>query len=168
MKLLFLCFTLVLLFGCNSMNKLQAPEVGPRPAGLVKLLEDDTGGTYADMRSVSSYQGNTHLRRLFLINNYIGPRRVGTEPPVYIASSTVINVVNCNTHQRAQFERIYFSLYWGNGDVIAKRGAIGQWESYPEESLIGIVANSVCNIDPARLKPESPRDTRPSLLSEFS
>ncbi|WP_231889215.1 surface-adhesin E family protein [Mangrovibacter phragmitis] len=74
-----------------------------------------------------------------------------------------MNVVNCDTHQRAQFERIYFSQYWGKGDVIAKRSPTGQWKDIPENSLAGIMGNAVCQIDPTRLKPEPPRDTRPPL-----
>jgi len=167
MKPFILCAALTLLLGCTSKSKLHAPEVGPRPAGLVKLLEDDTGGTYADMRNVSSYQNNVHLRRFFLINNYIGPQRMKTDPAVYVASSTVINVVNCDTQQRAQFERIYLSQYWGEGDVIGKRNAIGQWESFPKESLFGIIASGVCNIDATRLKPEPLKDTRQPLLGNF-
>ncbi|WP_436859175.1 surface-adhesin E family protein [Citrobacter tructae] len=168
MKRLLLCVTLALLAGCTSQTQSQAPQLTPRPAGLVKLLEDDTGGTYADMRTVSSYQGNTQLRRFYLINNYVGPRQMQTTPPVYVASSSVINVVNCETKQRAQFERIYYSQYWAQGDVIAKRAAIGQWEPYPEESLIGIIATSVCQIKAATLKPEPPRDTHTPLLGEFN
>ena len=168
MKRPLLCVTLALLVGCISQNKSQAPQFTPQPAGLVKLLEDDTGGTYADMRTVSSYQGNTQLRRFYLINNYIGPRQMQSNPPVYIASSSVINVVNCETKQRAQFERIYLSHYWAKGDVIAKRAPIGQWEPYPEESLLGIIATSVCQIKAATLKPEPPRDTRIPLLGDFN
>jgi len=88
-------------------------------------------------------------------------------PPVYIASSRVINVVNCDTHQRAQFERIYLSEYWGQGDAIAKRGSVGQWESYPAESLLGAMAGRICQIKPEYLKPEPPKDTRPTVLGEF-
>ncbi|AUQ24490.1 surface-adhesin E family protein [Dickeya zeae] len=165
MKHLILCTALTLLAGCSSSNKV--PTVGPRPAGLLKMLEDSTGGTYADMRSISSYQNNTHLRRFFLINNYIGPKRVQTEPPIYVSSSRVINVVNCDTQERAQFERIYFSQYWGQGDAILKRETVGQWEKYPKESLIGIVADSICKIDPTHLKPEPPKDTRVPLLGNM-
>lgn len=80
MKRLLLYVALTLLAGCTSQNKSQAPQFTPQPAGLVKLLEDDTGGTYADMRTVSSYQGNTQLRRFYLINNYIGPRQMQSNP----------------------------------------------------------------------------------------
>lgn len=168
MKRLLLCVTLALLAGCTSQNKSQAPQFTPQPAGLVKLLEDDTGGTYADMRTVSSYQGNTQLRRFYLINNYIGPRQMRSNPPVYIASSSVINVVNCETKQRAQFERIYLSQYWAKGDVIAKRAPISQWEPYSEESLLVIIVTSVCRIKVAMLKPEPPRDPHIPLMGDFN
>nr|WP_154324994.1 surface-adhesin E family protein [Pantoea sp. 201603H] len=168
MKILIFFTAVILLAGCNNQSKLQGQQIEPRPTGLVKLLEDDTGGMYADMRNISSYQGNTRLRRFSLINNYIDARRVQTDPPVYIASSTVINVVNCDTKMRAQFERIYFSRYWGDGDVIAKRSSVGQWEVFPAESLIGIVASAACSIDATHLKSELSRDTRPSLLGEFN
>ncbi|WP_353613992.1 surface-adhesin E family protein [Mangrovibacter phragmitis] len=170
MKSCMLCIALILLSGCKSIGNetlSKKPEPGPRPAGLVTMLEDKSGGTYMDMRSVSAYQGNNHLRRFHLINHYIPAQHMSAEKPVYVASSTVINVVNCDTHQRAQFERIYFSQYWGEGDVIAKRSPIGQWQDIPENSLAGIIDHAVCQIDPARLKPEPPKDTRPALLGEF-
>lgn len=162
-----LCAVLFLLTGCASLNKAKEPKLGPRPSGLIKLLEDDSGGLYADLRTISSYQGNPHLRRFYIVNNYIPPRRFDRNPPVYIASSRVINVVNCDTHQRAQFERIYLSEYWGQGDAIAKRGSVGQWESYPAESLLGAMAGRICQIKPEYLKPEPPKDTRPTVLGEF-
>lgn len=167
MKLLVLCAAFTLLAGCANLTQTKKPTPGPRPDGIVILLNDSSGNVYTDLRTVSTYQGNPHLRRFYLISNYNEPRRVRDNPPVYIASSRVINVVNCDTHQRALFERIYFSDYWGEGEAIAKRGSVGQWESYPEESLIGIVAGMTCQIKPERLKPEPAKDTRPTLLGGF-
>ena len=87
---------------------------------------------------------------------------------VYIASSSVINLVNCETKQRTQFERIYFSQDWAKGDVIAKRAPIGLWETYSEESLLCIIVTSVCRIIVAMLKPEPPRDPHIPLMGDFN
>lgn len=164
MKSLILCVFLALLTGCNSQKNTQLSSINSKPAGIIKLLENDTGGTYADLRNISSYQGNTHLRRFSIINNYAKPGLVRTNPPIYISSSTIINVVNCDIKQRVQFERLFFTQYWGEGDVVAARDTIGQWEAYPDESLIGLIANSICGISPTRLKPELPREARRPLL----
>lgn len=87
---------------------------------------------------------------------------------VYIACSSIINLVNCETKQRTLFERIYFSQYWAKGDVIAKRAPISQWEPYSEESLLVIIVTSVCRIKVAMLKPEPPRAPHIPLMGDFN
>lgn len=158
-KPLWLCSALLLMTGCASVDKPDVPAANTRPHGIIKMLEDDTGGTYADMRTVSSYKGNTHLRRLWLINNYEQGGLYQKNPPIHIYSSRAIYVFNCDTQEYAQFERIYFTQRWAEGDKVFKRHSIGQWQPYPQESLMGIVAAAVCLIEPSRLKPEPPRDT---------
>lgn len=163
-KPVILCAMVAVLAGCAVPNQPKAPVLGPRPAGLVKLLGDDADGVYADFRVVSTYQGNPHLRRFYMISNYGQPRRITDNPPVYIASSRVISVVNCDTQQRAQFERIYLTQYWGEGEPVLKRESAGQWESFPKDSLMGIFAGAVCQIKPEHLKPEPQKDTRRTLM----
>lgn len=158
-KPLLLCATLLLMAGCTSVTKPATSDVKARPHGLIKMLEDETGGTYADMRTVSLYQGNPQLRRLWLINNYEKGGLYQKNPPISVYSSRAIYVFNCETHEYAQFERIYFTQRWAEGDKVFKRHSVGQWQPYPQESLMGIIAAAVCLIEPARLKPEPPRDT---------
>jgi len=161
-----LYLAIVLLAGCVSHKQTDAPVQGARPAGFMPLLEDKTGGTYVDFRTISAYRGNTRLRRFYTVNNYLPPTPI-KNPSVWIASSRVVNVVNCDTKERALFERIYLSEYWGAGEAIAKRKPVGQWESFPENSLFGIVASSVCLIKAESLKPEPSPDTRKMVLGNF-
>lgn len=158
---------LTLLAGCVSQKQTDAPVPGTRPAGFIALLEDKTGGTYVDFRTISAYQGNAHLRHFYTVNNYLPPTHIQKNPSVWIASSRVINVVNCDTKERALFERIYLSEYWGRGEAIAKRKPVGQWEAFPENSLFGIIAKSVCLIKAEALKPEPAAESRKMLLGDI-
>ncbi|XTZ39236.1 surface-adhesin E family protein [Salmonella enterica] len=163
-KPLLVCMALFIMSGCASLNKTQTNEAKEKPAGLIQMLKDGDGGTYADMRVVSTYQDNPHLRQIYLINNYAKDFTFQQDPPIKIRSSRVINVFNCDKHERAQFERIYFTQRWAEGDKVFKRDTVGQWQPYPTESLIGIIATGVCEISPAHLKPEPPADTQTPLL----
>ena len=52
-----------LLTGCALKNTTSPDTPAKKPAGLIKLLSDDHAINYADLRMVSMYQGNSHLRR---------------------------------------------------------------------------------------------------------
>lgn len=166
MRLIFLFPLLALLSGCVRQSPpIAAP--GKPPAGVIKLLEDKELTTYVDMRVISAYQGNTHLRQFYLINNYAKITQLGEKPVLNISSSSAINVINCATQQRAQFSRTYYSLPYAQGDVIVTRSDVGQWSHLRKDSLLGIMANAMCLIAPERLKPEPAKDTRKPLLAEL-
>ncbi|MCL2893454.1 surface-adhesin E family protein [Brenneria sp. MC1SB4.1] len=137
---------------------------GDPPAGVIKIMGGKEIETFADLRTVSSYQGNNRLRRLYMINNYTDRTKIRENPEIYISSSRAINVVNCDTYERAVFERIYFSQPYALGEVVAKTGEVGQWASFPKASMMGVLADMVCQIDPARLKTEPPKERRTPLL----
>ncbi|MFS2222087.1 surface-adhesin E family protein [Pantoea sp. B65] len=155
---------LISLAGCASQTSPQPPAVGKPPAGFVRMLSNEQVMTYADLHQISSYQGNSHLRRFYIINNYTPQTRIKEKPPIYIASSRVINVINCDTQERAQFEHIFFSQPYGQGEVVTMGDAVGQWHAFPKDSLMGMMADMICKIDPARLKPEPAKETRVPLL----
>lgn len=167
-KPLLLCGAVALLTACAGAGKPQPVVAGDPPHGVIKLLLDDKGGMYADLRAVSTWQGNARLRRFYLINNYSEQTVLNKDPRLVITSSRANNVINCDTQERTLFERIYFSQPYAQGEAIAasRQDAIGQWHSFPKESLIGIVAEMVCQIDPSRLKPE-PAKSEPTLLGEL-
>lgn len=159
-----LIFTmLALLSGCVRQS---SPMVvsSKQPSGVIKLLGDKELTTYVDMRVISAYQGNTNLRQFYMINNYAEITHIGKNPILNISSSSAINVVNCETQQRAQFSRTYYSLPYAQGDVIITRSDVGQWSSINKDSLLGIIANAICLIAPDRLKPEPAKETRKPLL----
>lgn len=115
---------------------------------------------------ISTYQGNDHLRRFYFINNYAEKTLIIKNPPVYIASSRAIDVINCDKNQRAVMARTYFSKPFAEGDVVHVTQDVGQWESYPKDSLFGIIAESMCSIPVEKLKPEPAKDNRKPLLDE--
>lgn len=168
-KPVLLCSAIALLTACAGAGKPQPVVAGDPPHGVIKLLLDETGGTYADMRTVSTYQGNPRLRRFYLINNYTDPAIIKQDPPLIIRSSRAVSVINCDTQERAQFERIFFSQFYAQGEAIAssRQDTVGQWSHFPEQSLIGIVAGMLCRLDPSRLKPEPSAQSEPTLLGEL-
>ncbi|AZK62933.1 hypothetical protein F9U42_04180 [Pectobacterium versatile] len=155
---------LALLAGCTSHSQLKKENVSNPPAGVIKIMSDEQVLTFADLRNVSSYQGNNRLRRLYTINNYTESKKIGKNPDIYVASSRAINVINCDSLERAVFERVYFSQPYALGDVIAIVDEIGQWEPFHKESMMGLIAGMVCQIAPERLKPELPKETRTPVL----
>lgn len=173
-KPLLLCGAVALLTACAGAGKSpsaetsepQAVAAGDPPHGVIKLLLDDEGGTYADLRAVSTWQGNSRLRRFYIINNYSKQTVIHQDPPLIITSSRANSVINCDTQERTLFDRIYFSKPYAQGDAIAssRQDAVGQWSAFPKESLIGIVAGMVCQLDPSRLKPEPPAQSEPTRL----
>ncbi|VTP16931.1 hypothetical protein PUATCC27989T_04910 [Phytobacter ursingii] len=159
-KPLLVCAAFFTLYGCANPVMTKSTATTP-PKGMFKLLEDDKGSTWADLRSVSRYKGNDHLRRIYIINNYIPPRPVSQWQ---VSSSRTVNVINCDTFERASFDKAFMTLPFGEGDIVATSDEIGRWSSFPKESLIGIVAESVCRITPASLKPEPGPESRKPLL----
>lgn len=155
---------LLMLAGCTNTSKPIPPTPAKTPAGLMKILSDDRVTSYIDLRVISTYQGNTHLRRFYFINNYAERSKIIENPPVYVSSSRAIDVINCDKNQRAVMGRTLYSEPFGEGEPIHAELDIGQWESFPKESLMGIVAERMCSIPVARLKPEPAKDSRKPLL----
>lgn len=149
---------------CACAPKSAPPPVGEPPKGLFKIMDGDNVITWIDLRSVSAWQGNPNLRRIYMINNYTKRSLIQKEPALYISSSRAINVINCERSERAVFERVYFSLPYAEGEVIAIRDEIGQWEAFPKSSPIGMFATVICKIEPEKLKPEPPKETRKPLV----
>lgn len=150
---------------CACAPKSSPPPVGEPPAGMLKVLTDTKELTsWLDTRSVSTWQDNPRLRRVYMINNYSKRTLILEKPPVYISSSRAINVINCDKNERAVFERVYFSEPYAEGQVISITHEIGQWQPFPKESLMGIFAAAMCQIAPEKLKPQPPKETRKPLL----
>lgn len=103
---------------------------------------------------VSMYQGNNHLRKFYMINNYKETKRISSHPPVYANSSRTINIINCDKNQRSVMGWTLFTKPYAEGDIIYAKPDIGQWESFPPQSIIGMIAQLLCKIPPDRLKPE--------------
>jgi len=156
---------IVLLAGCSNQNKPRTVNDSEKPAGVVKIMSDKDIDTFADLRTVSSYQGNNRLRRFYTINNYTKHSKILKNPDIYIFSSRAINVVNCDTNERAVFERVYFSQSYAQGEVVAKTDQIGQWQSFDKRSMMALIAGMICQIDPERLKAEPPKETRTPLIN---
>lgn len=157
---------LLMLTGCTGTSKPQPQSTPKPPAGVIKILEDKRIASYIDFRVISTYQGNDRLRRFYFINNYAEQTLIIKNPPVYIASSRAIDVINCDKNQRAVMARTYFSKPFAEGDVVHVTQDVEQWESYPKDSLFGIIAESMCSIPVEKLKPEPAKDNRKPLLDE--
>lgn len=155
---------LLLLTGCAETSKPPPQTPVKAPAGLIKVLADDNLISYADFRVISTYQGNPHLRQFYFINNYVKQRLIIKDPPVYVASSRAINVINCEQNQRAVLNRSMFSKPFAEGILVHVGAEPGQWKTFPKDSLFGMIAESMCNIPVERLKPEPPKDNRKPLL----
>nr|WP_024967975.1 surface-adhesin E family protein [Pantoea sp. IMH] len=154
----------LLLAGCTNSPETSPPATGKPPAGFFKILTGKDFTSYADLRVVSAYQGNSNLRRFYMINNYAKPARLSENPPTSIASSRAVNVINCTNNQRAVMARNMFSEPFAEGKLMSKGTSIGQWQSFPEDSLIGILAGFLCKIPAEKLKPEPAAETRQPLL----
>ncbi|ABP60217.1 surface-adhesin E family protein [Enterobacter sp. 638] len=155
---------LLMLTGCTGMTKPQPQTPAKAPAGLIKILEDESITSYVDFRVISTYQGNSHLRRFYLINNYAERTLIIKNPPVYVSSSRAIDVINCDKNQRAVMGRSLFSKPFAEGDLVHAGLDVGQWETYPKDSLFGIIAESMCSIPVEKLKPEPAKENRKPLL----
>lgn len=155
---------LLMLTGCAMNNKPQPQTPEKAPPGFVKILQDDKITSYIDFRVISTYQGNSHLRRFYFINNYAQQTKIIDNPPLYIASSRAINVINCDKNQRAVMGRSFYSKPFAEGELVHASVEIGQWESFPENSLIGITAGMMCRIPVEKLKPEPAKESRKPLL----
>ncbi|KYM71428.1 hypothetical protein GKC49_25975 [Pantoea agglomerans] len=149
-----LCLMFFLLSGCALKNTSSPDTSAKKPAGLIKVLTDDHAISYADLRMVSIYQGNNHLRKFYMINNYKETKRISSHPPVYANSSRTINIINCDKNQRSVMGWTLFTKPYAEGDIIYAKPDIGQWESFPPQSIIGMIAQLLCKIPPDRLKPE--------------
>ncbi|WP_224481393.1 surface-adhesin E family protein [Pantoea agglomerans] len=154
----------MLLTGCAATSQPRPQPPAKAPAGLVKILADDQLTSYIDYRVISTYQGNSHLRRFYLINNYAERTLIIKEPPVYVSSSRAIDVINCDKNQRAILGHSLFSRPFAEGELVHADLEPGQWKTYPKDSLMGIVAESMCAIPVEKLKPEPPKETRKPLL----
>lgn len=155
---------LLMLTGCAG-NSTPLPQTSAKaPAGLIKILEHDGVTSYVDFRVISTYQGNSHLRRFYFINNYAKRTQIMDDPAIYVSSSRAIDVINCDKNQRAVMGRTLFSEPFAEGDLIHADLDIGQWETFPKDSLIGIMAESMCSIPVEKLKPEPAKETRKPLL----
>lgn len=163
MKIL-LCLMFFLLSGCALKNTSSPDTPAIKPAGLIKLLTDDHAISYADLRIVSMYQGNNHLRRFYMISNYKETKPISSHPPVYANSSRTINVINCDKNQRSVMGWTLFTKPYAEGDIIYAKPDIGQWENFPPQSIIGMLAQLLCKIPPERLKPEPAEDITKPLL----
>lgn len=160
-KYVVFCAMLLVLCGCSTKH---LPAAGEPPTGLIKMFGDEKAITYVDFRTISNYQGNNHLRQFYLIKNYIKPTRISQNSDSYVFSLRSINVVNCDKRQWTVFDLIFFSLPYGEGDVIAKSNPVGQWDPIMENTIVEIIAKMVCVIGPEHLKPQPPKDTRKPLL----
>lgn len=155
---------LLMLAGCTGTTKPQPQTPAKAPAGLIKILEDERVTSYVDFRVISTYQGNSHLRRFYLINNYAEQALIIKNPPVYVSSSRAIDVINCDKNQRAVMSRTLFSRPFAEGELIHVSEDVGQWETFPKDSLMGMIAESMCNIPVEKLKPEPAKENRKPLL----
>lgn len=155
---------LLMLAGCTGTTKPQPQTPAKAPDGLIKILDNENGTSYVDFRVISTYQGNSHLRRFYFINNYAEQTLIIKNPPIYIASSRAIDVINCDNNQRAVMNRTHFSKPFAEGELIHMSQEVGQWESFPKDSLFGIVAESMCKIPVEKLKPEPAKENRKPLL----
>ncbi|ATF94670.1 Uncharacterised protein [Cedecea neteri] len=160
MKRALILSVLLLLSGCAKPVK--QPE--PRPTGMIKIMEDKDVTTYISMLSVALYQGNPHLRQFYLINNYVKPSLMSEKENLFVRSSRAINVVNCERPERSVFDRVYLSELYGEGKVVAKKDPIGQWQTFPQDSVAGLIQKMVCAIDPALLKDASLKETRKAWM----
>jgi len=156
--------SLMMLTGCAATSKPAPPAPVKTPPGLIKILENNEATSYIDTRIISTYQGNSHLRRFYFINNFAERTLIIKDPPIYVSSSRAIDVINCDTNQRAVMGHTLFSKPFAEGELIHADPEIGQWETYPKDSLLGIVAERMCRIPVERLKPEPPKETRKPLL----
>lgn len=155
---------LLMLAGCSGTTKPQPQTPAKAPNGFIKILEDERVTSYVDFRVISTYQGNSHLRRFYFINNYAEQKLIIKDPPIYVSSSRAIDVINCDKNQRAVMSRTLFSKPFAEGDVIHMSQDVGQWETYPKDSIFGIIAESMCNIPVEKLKPEPAKENRKPLL----
>ncbi|NMP25433.1 hypothetical protein GW590_00815 [Rahnella sp. SAP-1] len=153
-----------MLAGCTGTSKSVPHTPAKAQAGLIKILENKEVTSYVDLRVISTYQGNSHLRRFYFINNYAEQTLIIKNPPVYIASSRAIYVINCEKNQRAVMGRTRFSKPFAEGDLIQTQLDVGQWETFPKDSLIGIMAERMCSIPVEKLKPEPAKENRKPLL----
>jgi hypothetical protein len=155
---------LLTLAGCAGTSNPQSQAPAKTPAGFIKILEDERVTSYVDFRVISTYQGNSHLRRFYFINNYAEQTLIIKDPPVYISSSRAIDVINCDNNQRAVMGRSMFSRPFAEGDLIHSEPDVGQWEAFRKDSLFGIIAESMCSIPVEKLKPEPAKENRKPLL----
>lgn len=163
-KQLLICLSLALLAGCTAKSTpTYTPDPAP-PKGVVKLLTDNDGSVWADLRTISAYNGNPNLRQFYMLSSYKPHVLEMKKLHISIRSSRVITVINCTTHERARFERVAFTQPFAQGEVIVITQEIGQWESYPQNSPLGLVGGMVCKIPADRLKPAPARETRKPLL----
>ena len=155
---------LLMLTGCAGNSKPLPQTSAKAPAGLIKILENEKATSYVDIRVISTYQGNSRLRRFYFITNYAEQTLIIKNPPVYVASSRAIDVINCDKNQRAVMGSTLFSKPFAEGELIHAELDIGQWKTFPKNSLIGIMAESMCNIPVEKLKPEPAKENRKPLL----
>ncbi|MGC5699159.1 hypothetical protein J4P02_03030 [Pseudomonas sp. NFXW11] len=148
----------LLLAGCAAHDAPQetaqdsaapAPEPG-RPEAMFKVMETPESTTYFAANSLALYQGNTHLRQFYLINNYRQPTVLG-EGKAPIRSSRVVRLINCERDETAQFGRVYFSEPFAQGVEVTRKESAPQWAAFPRQSVIGELRNMACAIEPARL-----------------
>jgi hypothetical protein len=126
---------LLTLAGCAGTSNPQSQAPAKTPAGFIKILEDERVTSYVDFRVISTYQGNSHLRRFYFINNYAEQTLIIKDPPVYISSSRAIDVINCDNNQRAVMGRSMFSRPFAEGDLIHSEPDVGQWEAFRKDSF---------------------------------
>lgn len=160
MKRFFIIAGIAWLTGC-APHATQKVDIPPH---MAKLVDNKDTTTYLSFESISLYNGNAHLRQFYLINNYKEAAVISKSDGVSIKSSSAINVINCDRSERAIFDRVYFSELFAKGKVIAKRDSIGQWESFPEKSIAGIIREMVCNIPAEKLKDISLKNKQQPLI----
>ncbi|ELY5928695.1 surface-adhesin E family protein [Cronobacter turicensis] len=153
-----------LLTGCALKNTESPDAPAKQPAGLIQVMSNDYVISYADLRIVSMYQGNSHLRKFYMISNYKETKRIRSQPPVYANSSRTVNVINCDENQRSVMGWTLFTKPYAEGDIIYAKPELGQWKNFPPESITGMLAQAMCKIPPDRLKPEPGEDIRKPLL----
>ncbi|MEA5100956.1 hypothetical protein U3650_00645 [Pantoea sp. S18] len=73
--------------------------------------------------------------------------------------------MNCDKNQRAVMGRSFFSKPFAEGELVHASVEIGQWESFPDNSHIGITAGMMCRIPVEKLKPEPAKESRKPLLN---
>lgn len=170
-KYAFMCIASALLASCASQTnqQYQQPRADNLPEWMLKLKDDDKEFIYADLRTISSYHGNQHLRRLYVITNY--PRANHFKSKVFKSIPTMLStrdsrVINCDTQETVLSEELFFSQYWAEGEVILKNSRVSQWQSIPKGSIMEFLANVACDIEPSSLKAEPAEDTRIPLLDK--